>query len=169
MNRLGEVFGRGRVALPVIHVEGLDQALRNAELARGAGADGVFLINHRMDHEELLRIHPLVAAAFPGWWVGVNCLGLGPEEGFRRVTPQVTGVWADNAMIREGDAAQPDAERVVAARRASGWPGLYFGGVAFKYQRPVADLAAAARAAARHMDVVTTSGPGTGRAASPEK
>ena len=49
------------------------------------------------------------------------------------------------------------------------WSGLYFGGVAFKYQRPVDDLAQAAMIAADYMDVVTTSGPGTGHAASLEK
>jgi len=48
-----------------------------------------------------------------------------------------------------------------------GWPLLR--GVAFKYQRPVEDLASAARIAMRYMDVVTTSGPGTGIAAEREK
>ena len=41
---------------------------------------------------------------------------------------------------------------------------LYFGGVAFKYQREVEDVAAAARAALSYVDVVTTSGQGTGEA-----
>ena len=44
---------------------------------------------------------------------------------------------------------------------------LYFGGVAFKYQRPVDDLAEATTKASRFIDVVTTSGAGTGHAASP--
>lgn len=51
----------------------------------------------------------------------------------------------------------------------SGWQGLYFGGVAFKYQRAVGDLATAARLATHYMDVVTTSGAGTGTAASAGK
>ncbi len=58
---------------------------------------------------------------------------------------------------------------VARARQESGWDGLYFGGVAFKYQRPVEDLTSAARIAARYMDVVTTSGPGTGIAAARDK
>jgi protein-tyrosine-phosphatase len=41
--------------------------------------------------------------------------------------------------------------------------------VAFKYQRRVDDLAAAARTATRYMDVVTTSGPGTGLKAHRDK
>ena len=55
----------------------------------------------------------------------------------------------------------------IAIRAESGWSGLYFGGVAFKKQRPVAeaDYAAAAAIAARHMDVVMTSGVATGHEA----
>jgi len=43
-------------------------------------------------------------------------------------------------MIRETEDDQPEADAVLAAIRETGWPGLYFGGVAFKYQRPVDDL-----------------------------
>ena len=48
-----------------------------------------------------------------------------------------------------------------------GWAGLYFGGVAFKKQREVRreDFEHAARVAAPYVDVVTTSGVATGRAA----
>ena len=72
-------------------------------------------------------------------------------------------------MIRETEDDQPEADAVLAAIRETGWPGLYFGGVAFKYQRPVDDLGAAAWIAGRYMDVVTTSGVGTGQAAHLEK
>jgi hypothetical protein len=56
-------------------------------------------------------------------------------------------------------------------RKMSGWRGLYFGGTAFKYRRIVSpeDYSAVAGIAAEHMDVVTTSGPGTGEAADPSK
>ncbi len=64
---------------------------------------------------------------------------------------------------------QPVAARMATARRESGWRGLLFGGVAFKYQREVNDVARAAAIAVEYMDVVTTSGPGTGRAADAHK
>lgn len=169
MNRYRQVFPGRHTVLPVIHVETAGQARRNAMIARDAGADGVFLINHGMADEALLAVHDAVAGAHPGWWVGVNCLGLSPEEAFAAVSPKVCGVWADNAGIEESQEAQPYAERVLAVRQARAPGCLYFGGVAFKYQRPVADLEAAARVAARCMDVVTTSGPGTGLAADVEK
>lgn len=159
------VFGPGHMVLPVIHVSSQNQALRNTEIAREAGAVGVFLINHVISADRLLEIHAAVAERFPDWWLGVNCLGLGPARVFDRLGPGVDGVWVDNAMIDEGQQEQPAANTVQAARAASGWDGLYFGGVAFKYQREVGDVARAARLARRHMDVVTTSGEGTGEAA----
>jgi predicted TIM-barrel enzyme len=66
---------------------------------------------------------------------------------------------------------QVRAKELVETRRRLGWQGMYFGGVAFKYQRevPRGDLGRAAAIAAAYMDVVCTSGPGTGRAADPGK
>ena len=62
---------------------------------------------------------------------------------------------------------QAEAEAIAQIRRDCGWGGLYFGGTAFKKQRPVRpeDYAASATIAGQHMDVVTTSGVATGNAA----
>lgn len=157
-SRFGKIFANSHVVLPVIHVSSGEQARRNATVARDAVADGIFLINHSIGSDELLQIHDDIAKIYPGWWVGVNCLDLDPERVFSRILPGVSGVWTDNAMIREGQDDQPDAERVLKAQVTNSWKGLYFGGVAFKYQRRVDDLKAAARIARRFMDVVTTSG-----------
>lgn len=163
------IFRRRHVVLPVIHVASEEQALRNARIAREAHADGIFLINHGMRSDELLRIHDVVDRALPDWWVGVNCLDLTPAEVFSRISGRVAGVWVDDARIREDLPEQAEAAAVARARAASGSKALYFGGVAFKYQRPVADVGRAARIAAGYVDVVTTSGPGTGQAADVEK
>jgi len=169
MTGFRQIFAHRHVVLPVIHVESEEQALRNTGIAREADADGIFLINHRIDHLRLLAIHHRVFEEFPDWWIGVNCLDLDPKEVFALISDEVAGVWADNAAIDEHSSEQPIADEIAAARERSGWRGLYFGGVAFKYQRPVEDLASAARIAMRYMDVVTTSGPGTGIAAAREK
>ena len=172
VGRLGayrEQFRHRHTVLPVIHVEELEQALRNTGVARDADCDGVFLINHCMTDTQLLDIHAEVAARFPDWWIGVNCLGLNPDQAFPLRSQQVSGLWVDNAMIDERSAQQVAAEAIASAREQSGWQGLYFGGVAFKYQRPVEDLAAAARISAEYMDVVTTIGAGTGLAADRDK
>jgi hypothetical protein len=168
-SRFRQRFANRHVILPVIHVDSLEQAMRNTEVARNAGADGAFLINHHMGDDELLSIHAEVAALHPDWWLGVNCLGFSAERVSATVSNSVSGIWTDDAYIDERKAAQPAAEEVLAKQKSRGWRGLYFGGVAFKYQRSVDDLETACRTAAQYMDVVTTSGPGTGRAADVEK
>jgi hypothetical protein len=160
-----QLFKNFPAVLPVIHVESLNQALCNAEIARQQHCDGVFLINHKMSYPDLLNIHHRVYNEFPEWWIGVNCLDLVPWEVFDKITDEVAGVWVDNACIDEQDERQWLAERIADARMKSGWKGLYFGGVAFKYQRPVDDLERAAKLATHYMDIVRTSGPGTGQAA----
>jgi len=47
--------------------------------------------------------------------------------------------------------------------RQTAWEGLYFGGVAFKYQEQPNNLAVAIENAKEYLDVITTSGPGTGK------
>ena len=175
MSSFWEIFANRHVVLPVIHLETEAQALRNAEIARRAGCDGVFLINHepasgpRIPAADLLKIHQTVCQAHPDWWVGVNCLDLSPAQACQAVSDQVAGLWVDNALIDERRADQPAAAAALAIRRQRAWPGLYFGGVAFKYQRPVADLAQAAHLAGPYIDVITTSGPATGQAAERDK
>lgn len=169
MNPLRFIFPSRHVILPVIHVESRDQALRNAQIARHEGADGVFLIDHGMAQGKLLDIHEAVADVHPEWFVGVNCLGWSPEDVFNAISPKVRGVWTDNALIDENQAPQPAAERVQALRQRRVPRCLYFGGVAFKHQRPVSNLEAACWTAKRFMDVVTTSGSATGQAADVDK
>jgi len=106
--------------------------------------------------QSLLKIHQAVVGECPDWWGGVNCLDLPPREVFQHLAAEVAGVWVDHAEIDEQGAQQGRAEAIQAARSERGWQGLYFGGVAFKYQRPVEELEQAARLAARYMDVVTT-------------
>lgn len=161
-----KVFGSLRhVLLPVVHVETLDQALRNVDLAHRCGAHGVWLINHTIGHEELYEIYTKIRRKFPKYWIGLNCLDLYPERAIRTMPRDVDGYWADNAAIDENSDKQPSAERVLKAIRSTGWQGLYFGGVAFKYQRRVDDLHSAGAKAGPYMDVITTSGPGTGMSA----
>jgi hypothetical protein len=169
MKSFTQIFAKYPVILPVIHVESLDQALRNATIAQEQQCDGIFLINHGLSYPDLLAIHHKVITEFPDWWIGVNCLDLQPWDVFDKLSEEVAGLWVDNAHIDERVEAQSDAEKIDAARKRSGWSGLYFGGVAFKYQRHVDHLERAATLARQYVDVVTTSGPGTARAADVSK
>ena len=165
----------GPAVLPVIHVRDAAQAVRNAAVAIEAGAQGVFLINHDFPREELVPILGEVRARFPSLWLGVNFLAVTGRDAFpvlgrlQAEGVEIDAYWADDARIDERAATdgQNEAAAIAAAREASGWTGLYFGGTAFKKQRPVAaaDHETAARTAAGWMDAVTTSGVATGRAA----
>jgi hypothetical protein len=168
-SKFKEIFSNPRVILPVIHVKSEKQALFNAAIARDLDADGIFLINHGIKSHILFDVFNKVKSEFPDLWIGVNCLDLSPAEIFSKVPVDVAGVWVDNAHIHEDHNDQSEAGKVLEIQKANGWSGLYFGGVAFKYQRHVNDLEKAALVASHYMDVITTSGPGTGLPANVEK
>ena len=165
----------GPVVLPVIHVLDFAQAERNICIAVGEGAAGVFLINHDFEKERLVPIIHQVRETFASLWFGVNFLAVTGRDAFpvlgqlEAVGCRVDAYWADDARIDEdrAPADQTEAEEIAAIRTTSGWSGLYFGGTAFKKQRPVEPTAygTAARCAAPYMDAVTTSGIATGHEA----
>lgn len=167
------------VILPVIHALDETQVRANVEIVIGEGAQGVFLINHDFPKERLIPILPKIRERFPNLWIGVNFLAVTGRYAFpilgdlARKGVRIDGYWADDACIdeRRADGDQPEADAIDAARAASGWAGLYFGGTAFKSQRvvPTDQYPSAARIAKRHMDVVTTSGLATGVAADAAK
>ncbi|MEO1548962.1 MAG: adenine phosphoribosyltransferase [Pseudomonadota bacterium] len=158
----------GPVVLPVIHVLETERTLANIEVLEAANAKGCFLINHDFGVPPFLEILQEVRAAKPDLWLGVNFLAVTGREAFPQLAAlgrlgcRIDAYWADDARIDERQDIQTEAQEIQAAR--SGWQGLYFGGTAFKKQRPVAvaDYPAAASIARDWMDVVTTSGPATG-------
>lgn len=160
----------GPAVTPVIHVLDEAQTIRNVAIAIESGAAGVFLINHDFESERLLPILRDVRRRWPALFLGANFLaetGLAAFPVLGRLEAEgclVDAYWADDARIDERADAQPEAQAIADARAASGWSGLYTGGVAFKKQRPVApeDYAAAARIGAGWMDAVCTSGDATG-------
>lgn len=164
----------GPVVLPVVHVLDSTQAIANVGCAIAAGAAGVFLINHDFPLQQFLPIIRDVRTRYQSVWLGVNFLAVTGDNAFPVLGQlghdgcQVDAYWADDARIDEHAPAhtQTEAQAIDAARRNSGWDGLYFGGTCFKAQRPVAPehYAAAAQRAGAFMDVVTTSGIATGKA-----
>ena len=169
----------GPVILPVIHVVDEKQVVRNVRIAIEQGAPGVFLINHDFGVEEFLPVIRATRERFPALWLGVNFLGVPAFNAIPVLSDLaddgcvVDGYWADDACVDESVAleGQALAAEGLSIAESRGWPGLVFGGVAFKKQRPVApgDYAAAARLGCQLLDVVTTSGVATGEAADQDK
>lgn len=165
----------GPVILPVIHVLDNEQAEQNVRVAIREGAQGVFLINHDFDVGTFLPVIRHIRRAFPALWLGVNFLAVTGKHAFPRLAQleqediTVDAYWGDDARIdeRADPCRQVEAEEIADVRLQCGWSGLYFGGTAFKKQRPVAhkDYVTAADIARRYMDVVTTSGSATGQQA----
>jgi hypothetical protein len=129
----------------VIHVTDRRSAIENCECAREAGMSGVFLISHgHVSWRDLSALARPCLSIIP--YVGVNYLDLLPEHAIPEASKAgFKGVWEDSAITR----ALPHSIEV-------------FGGFAFKHQPQPDDLPSAASEAAKHVDVVTTSGPHTG-------
>ncbi len=167
--KIREVFGVDRVLLPVIHTINRDEALKSLRVATAAGCRGVFLIDQEMTADDVLALVCEARDAHPDLWIGVNLLSRRPPQALTDALDacggRIDGIWSDNAGIDLHAAdEQPTAELFRAVRRARSWNGLHFGGVAFKYQRPVAseDLGRLTALAAKYVDVICTSGTATG-------
>lgn len=110
-------------------------------------------------------------------FVGVNLLEAGRAAVYNLPKQSRVSVWSDNAGFEpRSETKQLDAFRdrlkLDRSPRDMAWRGLYFGGVAFKYQRevPLEQCGVEARLAAHlGVDIVTTSGPATGHPPSVEK
>ena len=147
------VFRMSTKILAVIHSRPKD-AMKNAMTAMNCGCDGVFFISHGdMTPAELLYLSD--SDVFPNPQ-GVNFLGLSVEEAMNRAGKRASMIWSDYTPV--------GAERIAieAAKSAMVFDGLFFGGVAFKYQPQPCDLMQAAKEVRGFVDVLTTSGDGTG-------
>lgn len=163
MNRLQSLFNRMRVLLPVIHAVNAQQCYAQATRALKAGADGLFFINQGgMDPLDMVRLAADVGTQNSQTFVGVNLLGSEPAfaAGSVLVYDSIRMLWSDSG--------EPFVSQTFTEHEFHGAPArLYFGGVAFKGQ-PDSGLdaqdagLAAGQAAAAGLDVITTSGPGTG-------
>jgi hypothetical protein len=165
-----KVFPNRHALLLAIHLKDPEQCVRNVRIAYECAADGVFLVNHEIISEEALRCYEAARKEFPHFWIGMNFLDLSQDSAIRLLPVTADGLWLDNLGLMENDESSVktvrDRYRHWCARHPDS---LLFGGIAFKGQAPVHDSAKLARAAVGVTDVITTSGPSTGRAPLLEK
>ena len=169
MNRIASVFGTSHVLLPVVHPIGSEKALAAVHVAVACGIRGVFIIDQGMIERDVLALVREVRDRHPSLWIGINLLSRSPAGALVSALDAcgtIDGIWSDDAGVYEGG-VDALAGSFVTVRQRLNWTGLYFGGVAFKYQREIAheDLGRAAANAVPYVDVICTSGPGTGLAA----
>ena len=138
--------------IPVIHMIDDDQVLLNVEICHQCGIKKVFLINHVVSIQELLKCAYRIKEEYTDMWVGVNMLGMPTHIALSNPLVGIDGLWCD-ATISSNQAKQVRSFR-----------GLFFGGLAFKYQSQPTDLESACKDAKFATDVACTSGTGTGKA-----
>ncbi len=144
--------------IPVIHMVNENQVFTNVRICIGCGIEKVFLINHAVSKFDLLNCAFKVKREFPNLWVGVNMLGESTENALStEAINGLDGLWCDATISPER------------AKEVRFFKGMFFGGLAFKYQPQPKDLKLACEEASLATDVATTSGAGTGKAADVEK
>lgn len=175
---------------PVVHITSPEQAVEQTGIAIDAQADGVFLIHHGNSQyqggEVLVNAFNDVTTTYPDLFVGMNYLGLDPLEGYtytqrlldaHSIVRAPDALWFDDATgyARTPDDAVDNLRRLAEYRQQhpAMQQAVFMGGVAFKYTHGYTDDPEQASAVAARLapliDVVTTSGAGTGHAPSPEK
>ncbi len=172
MNRYLERFQQ-KTLFPVIHALDYNHAMRNTELAFECGADGVFLINMGYSADKLMGFYPKVREQFPSSWIGLNLLGVSLLNLFNYEIDTASGLWVDDAKISVDPLDNKTGQAHAFLELKKTYSGLYFGGTVFKYTPSYSEdpiiCSQAAEVAASFMDVVTTSGSGTGFKAPLEK
>ena len=154
--------------IPVIHYLDRETAFAEVGTAVLCGADGVFLISHHGNDEELLDVGVAIKRKHPGFPIGINLLSTGALEAARSATALAFPMlWGDDLGVDSNGVT--DAGRQIEALR-HGNPGFQvFASVAFKYRPHEQDPAKAAQNALAAGFIPTTSGSGTGSAPDLEK
>ena len=164
---------------PVVHINNPDTAREEATVALESGADGIYLIDHAARHDVVFDTYANVRSQHPDAYIGMNLLGYGAvdatwtvkraiDEG--RIPQSPNGLWIDD--IDDDRYGAPGAMEIKRAHDDLARMRI-LGGIAFKYTHTFTeDPEMAARETDRlrsHVDVVTTSGAGTGHAPTPAK
>ncbi len=146
---------------PVVHIQNLPQTLFNVDLAKNAGADGVFLIDHGGHPPSFLIDRVISDFQDEKFSVGINYLSLNNfacfEDAFESGCKML---WSDNAGMDEDD-WDTNGLKILELQMKTGID--FFGGVHFKYQKkPERDIAFSLRRSFSFIKYPTLSGIGTG-------
>lgn len=153
---------------PVIHYLNHDLALQQVDLARICGADGVFLISHHGNDDELVQVAAEAKGLYPDFKIGINLLSEGALDACTKAADaNLDMVWADDMGVdSNGGNAMADS----LSRFAREFPPIQlFASVAFKYRPDESNPPLAAKNAKQLGFVPTTSGSATGSAPEVQK
>lgn len=153
---------------PVIHHLNRGLTLEQVAIAKASGANGVFLISHHGNDDELVAIAAHAKGDHPDFAIGINLLSKPPI--FAAFEARICGldmVWADDMGVDSSGLAGRGVRLSALARDN---PGVkLFASVAFKYQPHESSPDQAASNALAAGFIPTTSGAATGSAPEIEK
>lgn len=123
---------------------------------------GIWLSCSNCSIDTIKQTYIWVKKTFPSLWVGINLVGetiIKMLEFIQEFKPD--GIWSDRSYITDCE-FQNVPEIIIDSFNRSNWNGLYFGGTLFKYINQHGDVNKILENSAKYMDVLTTSGEGTG-------
>lgn len=174
-NRFREKFDNKATVFAVVHSDSIEQTIRNVSIAVDSWLDWVFLINHEITWDRLLRIFRITRQRFENIWMWINLLEYNIDSTFNKVWLmeaawyRVDWIWTDNPEINWINPWYDNQDKLKEKRNILWWNGLYFWWVAFKYQKQPEDISVACQKWQEYLDVITTSWSWTWKAADMEK
>jgi predicted TIM-barrel enzyme len=164
---------------PVVHINDPETAKEQAELALDFGADGVYLIDHHGRTQPIFDTMRKIRAERPNSFIGVNFLGHTIDDVYEMIDrsskdggPNIlpNAVWADDV---QDNFVEPESFLKQKKRSPTLTEIKLLGGISFKYTPTFTEDPKRASAETTRLrdavDVVTTSGAGTGKAPTVEK
>jgi predicted TIM-barrel enzyme len=170
---------------PVVHINDVETAKKQSVLALDSGADGVYLINHGMGSDRgtqsIFETMKQVRTDRPNSFIGINLLGKAVDEAYKTIEEFSQGgkdrdmipdaLWADD--VTDNLEWQPKEFLEQKNRDPLLSHVKLAGGIAFKYTATFTEDPSMAKTEVESLkdavDIVTTSGAGTGQSPTVEK
>ena len=167
INRVSDVFGKNeKILLPVLSCYNEIQFKYNIinliTYYNNKKINGLWLMTTNTEIEVIERIIKWVRETYQTLWIGVNLIGENIFKVFKFIkNNNPDGIWVDKSYIKKN--CNFDIPNLILDQFDKlKWNGLYFGGVMFKYQNNDNTDIETLKEVHKYIDVLTTSGDGTG-------
>ncbi len=154
----------------VVHTHPTDPKVTfiNAQIALDNGCTGVFLISMDGNDPPLLALAQEIKRNYPSKKVGINHLTMNADTSLiLNLVGNIDATWTDKPGVNSDHTTE--MARNIGSMLTLEPSHLFFGSVAFKYQKKDTNPGLAAMLARNLGMIPTTSGPATGKAPRPEK
>lgn len=155
-----------KVLLPVLSCYSYKQFISNIKklypLYQEKMINGVWLLTNNTNSNTIEKVIIWVRKNFSDLWIGVNLIGeniITILEFINKNRPD--GIWNDRSSVNDEKYQNVPNIMIDQIKRLK-WSGLYFGGILFKYVAVQGDKKNIVKKSSKYMDVLTTSGIGTG-------